>query len=88
MEKRNSEIIKEIRSKSAALILGKNGVTEEFIGEVKRQLKRKKVLKIKVLKSLLVEKSVDEFASEVAAKSNSKLLETRGYTMLLARSRF
>jgi RNA-binding protein len=88
MKKRNSEIIKELRSGSATLILGKNGVTEEFIEEVKRQLKRKKVIKIRALKSVLVEQSVEELASEIAAKANSQLLETRGYTMLLARKRF
>jgi len=88
MKRRNSEIIKDIRSKSAALILGKNGVTEEFIEEVKRQLKRKKVIKIRALRSVLAKQSIDEVASEIAAKAKSQLLEIRGYTMLLARKRF
>jgi RNA-binding protein len=88
MKKRNSEIIKELRRGSATLILGKNGVTEEFIEEVKRQLKRKKVIKIRALKSVLVKQSIDEIAMEIAAKAKSQLLEIRGYTMLLARKRF
>ena len=68
--------------------MGKNGVTEEFIEEVKRQLKRKKVIKIRALRSVLAKQSIDEVASEIAAKAKSQLLEIRGYTMLLARKRF
>jgi len=45
MEKRKSALIKEMRSKSATVILGKRGVTEEFVEEVKKQLERKKVIK-------------------------------------------
>ncbi len=88
MKKKDSEIIKELRSGSATLILGKNGVTEEFIEEVKRQLKRKKVIKIRALKSVLIEQNMEKLASEIAAKAKSQLLETRGCTMLFAKKRF
>ena len=85
MKKGKSELVKEVRSKSAKIILGKKGITNEFIEEVKRQLKREKIIKIRVLRSVLAEKSMDELTSEIATKTKSQLLETRGYTMLLAR---
>ncbi|MEM2143892.1 MAG: YhbY family RNA-binding protein [Candidatus Jordarchaeaceae archaeon] len=88
MNKEYNEITKKLRSEPATLILGKKGLTEEFIGEVKRQLKRRKVIKIKTLKSVLAEKSMNEIASEIAMKANSRILETRGHTMLLARKKF
>nr|MDO8080770.1 YhbY family RNA-binding protein [Candidatus Freyarchaeota archaeon] len=88
MKKKYSEIIKELRSEPATLILGKKGITEEFIEEVKRQLKRKRVIKIRTLKSVLAEQSMDELASAIAIKAKSQLLEARGYTMLLARKHF
>lgn len=88
MKEKYGEMVKELRSEPATLILGKKGVTEEFVEEVKRQLKRKKVIKIRMLKSVLAEKSMDELASAIAIKANSRLLETRGNTMLLARKHF
>ncbi|MHA1605403.1 MAG: YhbY family RNA-binding protein [Candidatus Freyarchaeota archaeon] len=88
MEKRKSALIKEMRSKSATVILGKRGVTEEFVEEVKKQLERKKVIKVKALKSVLTEQSFDDIASEIAVKTNSQLLETRGYTLLLVKKNF
>jgi RNA-binding protein len=88
MKKRYDEMVKELRSEPATLVLGKKGITEEFVEEVKRQLKRKKVIKIRMLKSALAEQSMDELASAIAIKANSQLLETRGYTMLLARKHF
>lgn len=78
-------MVKEVRSQSATIILGKKGVTDEFIEEVKRQLKRKKAIKIRVLRSILAVKGMDELTSEIATKTKSRLLETRGYTILLAR---
>lgn len=88
MKKKYSELIIEMRSEPATLILGKKGLTEEFIEEVKRQLKRKRVIKIRTLRSLLAEQSMDELARAIAIKANSQLLEIRGYTMLLARKHF
>ncbi|MEM3526170.1 MAG: YhbY family RNA-binding protein [Candidatus Jordarchaeaceae archaeon] len=85
MEKGYSEIVKTLRHEPAVLMLGKKGLTEDFIKEVERQLKGKKVIKIRVLKSMLAEKSVDELASAIAIKTNSQLLETRGHTILLAK---
>ncbi len=85
MKKGKNEMVKEVRSQSATIILGKKGVTDEFIEEVKRQLKRKKAIKIRVLRSILAVKGMDELTSEIATKTKSQLLETRGYTILLAR---
>ncbi len=85
MKKGKNEMVKEVRSQSATIILGKKGVTDEFIEEVKRQLKRKKAIKIRVLRSILAVKGMDELTSEIATKTKSRLLETRGYTILLAR---
>jgi RNA-binding protein len=85
MKKGKNEMIKEVRSQSATIILGKKGVTGEFIEEVKRQLKRKKVIKIRVLRSILAVKGMDELTSEITIKTGFQVLETRGYTILLVR---
>lgn len=85
MNKVNKDMVKEVRRQPASIILGKNGITNDFIEEVKRQIKRKKMIKIKALRSVLSEKRMDEIASEIAAKTKSRLLETRGYTMLLSK---
>lgn len=88
MRKGDIDVINEVRSKSATLILGRSGVTDEFVEEVKKQLKRKRVIKIRALKSVLSEKSINELGSDIAMRTKSRLLEIRGYTLLLSRGHF
>jgi RNA-binding protein len=65
------------------LQIGKNGVTESFITEVKNQLKKSRVLKVRMLKSALEEKDRKEIAAEVAEKAKADLLDVRGHTFTL-----
>ena len=60
-------------------------MTEEFILELEKLLSREKIVKVRVLKSVLAVQSMDEVASEILERTKSQLLETRGYTLLLAK---
>ncbi len=85
MKRMRSEKIKKVRSGAATIHLGKKGVTEEFILELEKLLSREKIVKVRVLKSVLAVQSMDEVASEILERTKSQLLETRGYTLLLAK---
>ncbi|MBN2252000.1 MAG: YhbY family RNA-binding protein [Candidatus Altiarchaeota archaeon] len=63
--------------------IGKQGVTESIIAEISAQLKRKKVLKVRMLKSALGEKDKREIAEEVAVKARAVLSDVRGNTFTL-----
>ena len=65
-------------------ILGKNGITKNFIAHVKKLLKRYKVIKIKALKTVATTSNIKELAHEIAVLTNSFLLDVRGKMFILS----
>jgi len=66
------------------VIIGKQGVSESVIFEVKEQLKNQKVIKVKILKSAREEMDRKEIAENVANSTGAKLVELRGNTFILS----
>ncbi len=60
--------------------VGKNGLSAESINEVKKQLKRKGLVKVKFLKSFLSFNDKRETAERIARSTNSLLISTAGFT--------
>jgi len=67
--------------------VGKAGVSEGLLEEVSRQLDARRAVKVKVQRSALVERTVEEVAVEVAEKTGAELIEVRGRTFVLYRRR-
>jgi len=65
------------------LNLGKMGLKENFLAEVKAILNKHRKIKIKVMKSALEGRKTDDLAREVSAKTNSNLVDVRGHTFIL-----
>ena len=65
--------------------IGKNGFNEGVISEIKKQLKKKHLIKIKVLKSFIDEQEIDkkEFANHVAEVLDAELIQKIGFTLVL-----
>lgn len=59
-----------------ALNVGKAGINDSFIEEIKRQLKDKEIVKLKFLKNVSDEK--EEIISEIISKTRFKLVDLRG----------
>ncbi|MGL6299034.1 MAG: YhbY family RNA-binding protein [Methanobacteriaceae archaeon] len=59
-----------------ALNIGKAGINDNFIEEIKRQLKDKEIVKLKFSKNVSDEK--EELISEIISKTRSKLVDLRG----------
>ncbi|QGA53394.1 RNA-binding protein [Sulfolobus sp. E5-1-F] len=77
------DLIKKIRAERADIRIGKYGVTEGMINEIKRRLNEHKVIKVKIgIKEIDDRK---EFAKRVAEMVGAKLIEVRGYTFILAK---
>ncbi len=79
------ELIKEVRHSSADVRIGKSGISENVLKEIKRRLKKKGVVKVKILKSALKVEEKDRFeiAKGVAERIGAKLVEVRGRTFIL-----
>ena len=88
-DKNFEEKIKERIAGKVDVQLGKRGVTEAFIREVKSRLDKHGVVKIRVLKSFRRTFSVDveEIAERVAEETQSKVYEVRGFTFILIKEK-
>ncbi len=58
--------------------IGKRGCTEDIIDEIKRQIKDRKVIKVKWLRNTEIN------PESIAASANADLINVRGRTMVLA----
>lgn len=67
----------------ATVRIGKKGVNEAQIKEISRQLDARKKVKIKILRSAIMESSVEEIAQKVASETGSKIIQKIGHTFTL-----
>jgi len=81
-----SEDFKKALLSKPHVILGKNGITDQFITHIKNLIKKQKIIKIKVLKSALQESNIDEIANEVSNATDSFLLDVRGNKIILSQN--
>ena len=66
-------------------ILGKNGLSTEFITHVLQLLKRYKIIKIKALRSIATRANINELAKNISNLTNSYLLDVRGKIIILSK---
>jgi RNA-binding protein len=81
--------IKELKKKAIAIEpivrIGKSGLKDTVISEIKKQLKQKNLIKVKMLKTFVGEKDKKALAEELAEKTESILVHRVGFTVTLAR---
>ncbi len=79
--------IKQLRGRAKllepALRIGKNGLTDNVIQEIKKRLDKEKLIKIKMFGSFLEKKDKKELAKEIAQKTNSILIDRVGFVVVL-----
>lgn len=83
---------KELKEKGKALEpiirIGKNGLTDNVISEVKKHLKKNKIIKIKFLRSFIKGKDRKKIAQEIATKTNSVLMDQVGFVIVLCKKKW
>lgn len=75
---------KELMNRSLSTItinIGKSGIKDGVIDEIKRQLKDREVVKIRFSKGISPQKQ--NYIGEIIEKSNSKLVDFRGNVAVL-----
>ncbi|VVB93356.1 CRS1 / YhbY (CRM) domain protein [uncultured archaeon] len=68
----------------ATLQIGKSGI-ETVVEELKKQLKLRKMVKVKLLKSAFLEGDKKELAEKLADLTGSEIIEVRGNTAVYRR---
>ena len=68
--------------------IGKKGIYDGIINEIKRRLEYKPILKIRVLKNIIKQQNINRFkvAETIAKLTNTILLEVRGNTFVICKS--
>ncbi len=82
-KKRIRELRGKAQSLDATVHVGKEGITETVAGELKKQLEKNKLVKVRLLQSF--EEPMEEAGKRLADASGSTLVEVRGRTVVLAR---
>ena len=76
-------MVSAVQLKTYPIILGKNGINDDFIQHVKAQLKQHRIVKIKVLKNSGL--GVQEAVDQLLPKTNGKVLKKIGRTFILTK---
>jgi len=61
--------------------IGKSGVNDNVIEEIKRQLKANEIVKLKFAKNIARDK--DKYIDEITSKCRAKLIDVRGHVAVI-----
>ena len=61
--------------------IGKSGVNDNVIEEIKRQLKANEIVKLKFAKNIARDK--DKYIDEIVSKTRAKLIDVRGHVAVI-----
>ncbi len=77
----------KLHQMNADVIIGKRGLEESVVNEVKRRLTKKKYVKVKMLRSTLVAEDSDRktLARKLADLVDAELIGVKGRTVVLKR---
>jgi RNA-binding protein len=74
-----------LKDEKPTIWVGKDGLTPQLSNEIENQLEKKKMLKIKILKSALQQDTTQTIASKAAEQTGASLVEVRGHVFILYR---
>jgi RNA-binding protein len=86
--KMKRRIRSELITEKPTIWIGKDGASQQTLDEISRQLEKREMVKIRILETAFEEgEETESIASNIAEKTDSTLVEVRGHTMMLYRSR-
>jgi RNA-binding protein len=85
--KMKRRIKRELSAEKPTIWVGKDGATPQIANEISRQLEKREIVKVKLLKSALKDEEARSVAPKIAAQTSSTLIEVRGHTLLLYKRR-
>ena len=81
--KMKRRIKQALRDEKPTLHIGKEGTTDQTIGEVAKQLDAREMIKGKILKTGLKDEKAKDIAAKIAQQTEAELVEVRGHTFIL-----
>jgi RNA-binding protein len=80
-------IKRKLSGEKPTIWIGKSGISPDLINEIEKQLDKKEMVKIKILRSALKENEMRQLASRIAEQTEASLVEVRGHTLMLYKHR-
>ena len=78
---------RKLREESPTIWIGKKEASPEVYKEVTKQLAKRKMVRVNILKTALAECKAKEIAFRVAEQTEASLVEVRGHTFMLYKPR-
>jgi RNA-binding protein len=85
MDQKIKDMRKESNTMTPNIIIGKNGLTEQVLKNIKTELSKYKLVKLKILKSLISETDKNLIFSEIEEKTGAKVVQKIGFTITLTK---
>jgi len=76
-----------LRNENPTILIGKSGVSSESVKEIERQLEKNKMVKVRVLRTALLNEDTKQIARRLSEQTGSNLVEVRGHTFMLYKAR-
>ena len=77
----------KLKDEGPTVWIGKEGLTQQSIMEIEKQLKKNKMLKIKILKAVLIKDDKKAIATKAAEQTGALLVDLRGHIFILYRKK-
>ena len=77
-----------LKDENPTIWVGKDGLSEQSVAEIEKQLQKNKMVKVRILPAALKElTTAEEIANKAATATESALVEVRGHVFILFRKR-
>ncbi|OPY31013.1 MAG: CRS1 / YhbY (CRM) domain protein [Methanomassiliicoccales archaeon PtaU1.Bin124] len=86
MPRTRKDVMREATELTPTVHVGKDGITDTLVDEVKLQLKTRRIVKVKLLPSAGEDKK--QLALDLAEKSKATLVDVRGSVATLCEKRY
>ncbi|UCG36596.1 MAG: YhbY family RNA-binding protein [Candidatus Bathyarchaeota archaeon] len=71
------------KTSNSVVWIGKNGVTQAALAEITTRLDKKRMIKVRILKTALKQAGVRTIGATIAEQTDSLLMDVRGHTLIL-----
>ena len=85
--KAKNRMKRDLSLEKPTIWVGKEGASPQTINEISRQLEKRKMVKVQILRSALKGESARDIASKTAQQTESILIDVRGHTFILHKPR-
>jgi RNA-binding protein len=85
MDKKLRIMRSESKNLTPKVIIGKNGLTEQVIKNIKDELSKHKLVKLKILQSYMSDKDKNNVFKEIVERTGAKIVQKIGFTITLTK---